>query len=65
MITVEANRTLLSLNKDSAIVKWLEDGPVMTQEGSKCPKTWNRLVLSPYTLYRTSCVITAEPVRLK
>ena len=38
-----SNRLLLSLNKDSGIVKgsnWPEDGAEMTREGSNCLKCW-------------------------
>ena len=42
-IIVEANRALLSLKKDTGIVKvskWPDDGAVLTQEGPKCYKNW-------------------------
>ena len=42
-IIVEANTALLSLKKDSGIVKgskWPDDGAVLTQEGPECPKNW-------------------------
>ena len=45
-IIVEANRTLLSLNKDSRIVKgskWLEDGTEMTWADMTMTQTWYRL----------------------
>ena len=42
-IIVEANTALLSLKKDSGIVKgsrWPDDGAALTQEGPECPKNW-------------------------
>ena len=42
---VEANTALLSLKKDSGIVKeskWPDDGAALTQEGPECPKKFNR-----------------------
>ena len=39
----EADRTLLSLKKDSGIVKvskWPDDGAALTQEGPTCHKDW-------------------------
>ena len=42
-IIVEANTALLSLKKDSGIVKGSklpDDGAALTKEGPECPKNW-------------------------
>ena len=42
-IIVKANTALLSLKKDSGIVKgskWPDDGAALTQEGAEWPKNW-------------------------